>query len=362
VDAPRGVEATGTLRRAILSWALQEPSLLSAEGAADRLDWSLHPRARLEKLAPFAAWSPPRLVSADGHLSWAADGYVSSRSWPLLEHRRWTGGDANHLDAGFLGLVDAETGQVRIILRKNAGPLASTWATLAGDMVERQSGDTELPEAPRLELFELQSQLVADRLGFERAPQRDASSMLTGWDSTGAQVLVTPLRVREEGRVVRLLIGRPDGELLLVDTERAPLLDPEGLARLWSRFATFAPVQDSLSAAGAAAHSGQVRYFRSDSGLAAMQVITGARSGARPAVVWVNVAASNRAGAGRTFEQAWSNLLGGDAPLPAAAGEGGVLVDARYWMQVADEALKRGDFTAFGRAFEALRQTLSAGQ
>lgn len=363
VDAPRGVEATGTFRRAILSWALQEPSLLSSDGAADRLDWALHPRARLEKLAPFAAWSPPRLVSASGRLSWAADGYVSSCSWPLLARRRWTGGEANHLDAGFLGLVDAESGKVRIILRSGAGPLASTWATLAGDLVERQrSGDAGSIESPRLELFELQSQLVADRLGLERAPQRDASSVLTAWDSTGAQLLVAPLRVHRTGRVVRLLVGQPDGELLLIDSEAAPLLDPEGLVRLWTRFATFAPVQDSLAAAGAAARAGRVRYFRSDSGLAAMQTITGARSGARPAVVWVNVAASDRAGAGRTFELAWRNLLGGDAPLPPPAGEGGALADARYWLQVADEALKRGDFTAFGRAFDALRQTLSAGQ
>lgn len=363
VDAPRGVATAGTVRRAILSWALQEPSLLSAEGTAGRLDWLLHPRARLERLAPFAAWSATRLVQENGRLTWVADGYVSSRSWPLLARHRWTGGDANHLDAGFLGLVDAETGRVRIILRNGAGPLAATWATLTGGMVERQRpGDATSASAPPLEMFELQSQLIADRLGYERAPQPDASSILSAWDSTGTQLLVAPLRAHDQGRVMRLLVGRPDGHLLLVDTEAAPMLDPEGLARLWSRFATFAPLQDSLSAAGATAHSGLVHYFRSDSGLAAMQVVTGARGGARPAVVWVNVAIANRAGAGRNFELAWRNLLGGDAPLPAAAGEGGELVDARYWLQVADEALKRGDFTAFGRAFDALRQTLSAGQ
>ena len=363
VAAPRGVSSVGPIRRAVLSWALQEPSLLSGGDAGDRIDWVLHPRARLEKLAPFAAWGAPRLALNDGRLTWIADGYVSSQTWPLAAHRRWTGGEANHLDAGFAGLVDAETGQVRIVLRELAGPLAAAWATLAGDMVERELPSDELRAgAPPLELFDLQSQLVAERRGLEIAPQADASPTLQGWDSAGALVLVAPFRSEAQGRIAGMLVGLPGGDVLWVDAEDWPLRDPEGLTRLWGRFATYAPVQDSLAAAGATARSGRVYYFQSDSGLAAFQVLTAARPGARPAVVWVNVAIASRAGAGRTFELAWRNLLGGDAPLPPAAGAGGPLADARHWLRVADEALKRGDFTAFGRAFDALRQTLSAGE
>lgn len=359
VETPRGVSATGAIRRAVLSWALQEPSLLSGDGPGDRIDWVLDPRGRLEKLAPYAAWNAPRLALSHGRLTWIADGYVSSQTWPLVAHQRWTGGDANHLDAGFAGLVDAESGRVRIVLRERAGPLAAAWATLAGDMVERElPGDVLSAGAPPLELFNVQAQLVARRRELELAPQPDAHPILQSWDSTGSLLLVAPLRVERRGLVSALLVGRPDGDLLWVDTERWPVLDPEGLARLWGRFATYAPVHDSLAAAGATAQAGRVYFFRSDSGLAALQVLTAARQGARPAVVWVNVAIADRAGAGRTFDLAWRNLLGGDAPLPPAAGEGGALVDARYWLQVADEALKRGDFTAFGRAFDALRQTL----
>lgn len=359
VATPRGVAATGVFRRAVLSWALQEPSLLSGDGPGDRIDWVLDPRARLEKLAPYAAWAAPRLALANGRMTWIADGYVSSQTWPIVARRPWTGGDANHLDAGFSGMVDAETGQTRIILRQHAGPLASAWATLAGDVVEREmAGDRSSAGAPPLALFGVQAQLVAERRGLEIAPQPDASTIVQGWDSTGAQLLVVPLRAEQRDRIEGLLVARPDGELLWIDAEPWPLLDPERLNRLWDRFATYAPVEDSLAAAGATARTGRVYYFASDSGLAALQVQTAARPGARPAVVWVNVAIANRAGAGRNFALAWRNLLGGDAPLPPAAGEGGALVDARYWLQVADEALKRGDFTAFGRAFDALRQTL----
>jgi uncharacterized membrane protein (UPF0182 family) len=360
VGAPRGAQAVGAIRRAVLSWALQKPSLLSGDGSGSRIDWALDPRARLEKLAPYAAWGAPRLALSDGRLTWIGSGYVSSQTWPLVARRRWIGGDANYLDAGFAGLVDAASGRVRIVLRERAGPLAAAWASLAGDMVERElPGDGLNAGAPPLELFAVQSQLVAKRRGLELAPQPDAQPVLQGWDSTGALVLVVPLRVDRQGRVAGLLVGRTNGDLLWVDTEELPPLDPEALGRLWGRFATYAPVQDSLAAAGATTRSGRVYYFKSDSGLAALQVVTAARPGARPAVIWVNVAIASRAGAGRTFELAWRNLLGGDAPLPPAAGEGDALGDARYWLQVADEALKRGDFTAFGRAFDALRQTLT---
>jgi hypothetical protein len=54
--------------------------------------------------------------------------------------------------------------------------------------------------------------------------------------------------------------------------------------------------------------------------------------------------------------EAWQNLLGQSAPL--LSGGSGRLGEAREWMAIADSALKRGDWSAFGRAFEALREIL----
>ena len=57
--------------------------------------------------------------------------------------------------------------------------------------------------------------------------------------------------------------------------------------------------------------------------------------------------------------EAWQNLLGMSAPL-LSGGSAGRLGEAREWMTIADSALKRGDWSGFGRAFEALREILKA--
>jgi hypothetical protein len=46
------------------------------------------------------------------------------------------------------------------------------------------------------------------------------------------------------------------------------------------------------------------------------------------------------------------------AAAPQAATSTGALSEARHWMRLADEALRRSDWAAFGRAFDALRGVL----
>jgi hypothetical protein len=77
-------------------------------------------------------------------------------------------------------------------------------------------------------------------------------------------------------------------------------------------------------------------------------------------LAWVSVALSGRAvGAGRTLTQAWDNLRGATAPLPATMPTAS-LDEARRWLHLADSALKVGDWAGFGRAFDALKQVLEA--
>jgi hypothetical protein len=65
-------------------------------------------------------------------------------------------------------------------------------------------------------------------------------------------------------------------------------------------------------------------------------------------------------GAGRTLALAWQNLLGNSVPIAPGQGSG-TLDEARRWMRIADQALRSGDWEAFGRAFEALRGVLQTG-
>jgi hypothetical protein len=157
-------------------------------------------------------------------------------------------------------------------------------------------------------------------------------------------------------RVGGLLVGSGTSSVTLT-APGTSLRAPGELERSWSRFATFEPVRDSAEAAGARIERGPVQLWTAPDGLAAMQVHVAARPGARPAVLWVSVGTADRLGAGRTVEQAWDNLRG--ATVPAAPGaEGGSLAEARRWMGIADAALRRGDWEAFGRAFDSLRRVL----
>jgi hypothetical protein len=132
---------------------------------------------------------------------------------------------------------------------------------------------------------------------------------------------------------------------------------PRALERNWKRFATFEQLLDSLRAVNADAEYSFIKLWVEPFGVGAYQVIYGRGPERQLAVAWVNVAARDSLGAGRTMLEAWQNLLGVSAPL-LSGGFAGRLGEAREWMAIADSALKRGDWSAFGRAFEALREIL----
>ena len=133
---------------------------------------------------------------------------------------------------------------------------------------------------------------------------------------------------------------------------------PAALEQRWERFATFVQVLDSVRAGGGVLTAGGVRYWVTGGAVGATQARYGPRGGGGASVTWVSVASGPRVGAARTFNEAWTNLRGATVPLPPGALPSGALVDARRWFRVADSAFRRGDFTAFGRAFEELRAVL----
>jgi hypothetical protein len=365
VDSGRGVETMSPLRRLLVAWASQSQLPFTA----DHVDWALHPVARLEQLAPFAAWSGVRMAVVDDRVVWLADGYLSSRLFPLTGSEPWRGGSSRLLRAGFLGVVDAESGTVRIYLRPDGGAMALAWADLAGEVIEPPGRlDTRLlaRAGPPDALSVVQARLLARRLGSGAAgspvviEQGSAGIASQGWTRRGDPVRLYFAALPGADRlyaVFQMRGGRPPAVSLLGG--RA-LGTPATLERLWGRFVTFDPIEDSIAGAGAHITAGRVHLWSSPQGLAAFEVLTAARSGARPAVVWVSVALPERLGAGRTLELAWDNLQGDSSPVPPGQGAG-TMDEARRWMRIADDALRSGDWEAFGRAFDALRRVLQGG-
>jgi hypothetical protein len=371
-DDVRGVPVGGLPRRVALAWALQERRLLGTPAPDATVDWVRAPQARLAKLAPYAEWAPPVPRVDGGRLVWISDGYLVEEHFPLSTRASLSGRSVGMLHAGFVGVVEAEEGETHIYARPDAGPVADAWMKLAAGVVEPWDAVpvTARPMLPYpAELFLVQSRILENAETGVLAGRADSLRVTPPvssffWMPASAD---GPARTAEyvrgsTGQLQTLLVGSSvEGRLALVQVEidsSVALPGPAGLEQRWERFATFVQVLDSVRAGGGMLSAGGVRYWVSPGAVGATQSRYGPRGGGGSSVTWISVASGPRVGAARTFGDAWTNLRGASVPRPTGALPSGALIDARRWFRVADSAFRRGDFTAFGRAFEELRAAL----
>jgi hypothetical protein len=307
----------------------------------------------------------------DDGLVWLSDGYVTSATYPIVDRVRWREREVSAIDVPFLGVISGRTGETAIYRRPSAGPLGRAWQEITGAVAQPWS---QVPPAILevltypAELFQLQAQVLerAHWLGdrrsgppdldpaFSLAPaawrHRDTTLMQVAvFEAAGGRGITAVLAGHHAGAQPRLLLNRiPAGEGFGA---------PRALDRNWKRFATYEQLRDSLRAVNSEAEASPIKIWIEPQGIGAYQVVYGKGPERQLAVAWVNVAARDSLGAGRTMDEAWQNLLGISAPL-LSGGFAGRLGEARAWMAIADSALKRGDWSGFGRAFEALREIL----
>lgn len=371
-DAP-GVPVDSWSRRLVLAWALQAGELLGEVPSGTHIDWRLSPEDRLARLAPFADWSAPTARVINGQLIWLLDGYLTSSTFPLTGRVMWKNRRVGSVRAAFLGTVDAESGATSVYLQPGADALAETWAYLSGGVVEPESSIPELVlrAAPYpSELFRVQAQELerapwnaGSLSGASRSPPAEPPLPQLGWsaDTSGPQ-LVTTFEASGERRLSSVLIGsRDDGRmhLQLVRLDSATALPISSVLRnRWESFPSYDALADSIGNDGGSLEQGPVRVDIGSGGLVAYQSHFAMRPAGGAALAWVTVATRDRLGAGRTLPEAWSNLLGNTVPAPPGTRPSGRLEEARRWMELADSALKLGDWPEFGRAWNTLRSLL----
>ncbi|MDZ4673897.1 MAG: UPF0182 family protein [Gemmatimonadota bacterium] len=353
-----GVAAGGTLRRLVLTWALQE-NMLAVDPSA-HLDWRLDPGERLHVIAPFAEWSAPRPRIVEGRLLWVADGYLHGASFPGVAPTPWRGRSVSYLRAAFVGVVGAADGKVRIFERGRADPVAAAWTAIAGGLVE-SAGALPPGLADQLhypgELFAVQARVLqrphwgigtlggAGRLDSLAGPVREMAYLPTD----GQQVVaLLEAEHRSGADQLRLIRYHPDTTL-----DRPGLL-----AERWQRLPYVVQMTDSVRASGARLILGQVHLVATAAGLVGYQTGHAVDSAGRATLAVVNLALGARFGTGPRADASWRNLRGEVAALPVSVGAAGQLREAREWLLKADSAFRRGDLAAFGRAFEALRAIL----
>lgn len=372
-DGP-GVPVHGWLRRVVLAWALQAGDLLGSLPAGSRVDWALSPDRRLAMLVPFAEWGVPVPRIIDGDVVWLADGYLAAAAFPLAPRASWRGREIGSLQAAFLGVVDATSGVTRIFVRPGADALAQAWAEVSRGVVEPVGSlpDAILRVTPYpVELFRLQARQVEQGAWKPGAlggrPAIDASAPPRegiGWstDTTGPLFLASYERVSERRLAAVLLGRREEGQdiltLLRVDSADG-LPSRSALESRWSRFPSFNALSDSIREDGGSLEQGPLRLALAPAGIVGYKVYYAQHGPGRLAVAWVSIAAgADRMGAGRSLAEGWNNLLGTTVPTMPGSAQATRLDEARRWLERADSALRKPDWTEFGRAWDGLRRAL----
>ncbi|MBK7596471.1 MAG: UPF0182 family protein [Gemmatimonadetes bacterium] len=367
-----GVSTSGVFRRIMLAWGRQAGGLLRPSPSG-RVDWLLDPSDRAAALMPMVSWLPGEMLIVEGRAVWVVQGVIPLSEYPLATHGRWGGRAVAGVKPGFIALMEPESGAVRVYLDPAADALAKAWARILGPLVET----SPLPQPiiaelryPRL-LMEAQLRILegpAWHFG-KRPGRREADgppeSPVPVWSSTDGpgwqsamedparQALATILTASRRAGIMRLEVGRQEGP----GAENAREAE-----RRWNRLPILSRWRDSARAARDSIIPGTVRWYPGPRGLMAWQPIIAVNRFGRVTALAVAASVGERATAARDPESAWAELLGDPgAPKPpeSAVAEAERWLKAREWMARADSALARGDLTAFGRAFEALRKLLA---
>ncbi len=367
----RGVRIGGPVRRLVLAWARQAGELLGRTTPNAHLEWHLGPGERLAAIAPWVTWDSPTLHMVDGDVTWVATGYLTTRTFPLVDRMPWQGRRVASVHPAVTGVISAESGETHLYLRRNADPLALAWSDITGGVVEPASAmprsvEDVLPYPNAL--FDVQAQLMerdhwvdGRRVGTGSSTGRDVRVGDRAWGPDAGERRVAAYEDPGERRLTSVVEARMrDGRQVVTITRltvAGSVSSPAVLDRRWRRFPTYEQLRDSLRVAGARLDDGPVQVWIDGTGAGAYRSEFAAGPEGTVHLVWMSLALGDRMGAGHGPEEAWRNLEGVTVPI-LPGGPTREIEEARRYMARADSALRRGDWIGFARAFEGLREVL----
>lgn len=363
-----GVEMVSTRSRIAHAWALQNFRLLFGELPLNRptIVRLRDVRERVRVLAPFFVQGTDVVpVVAGDSLYWAVELYVASDGYPLSQRFIVLGAERGYFQHAATALVHAGSGRVRFIAVRVPDPVAASWVARFPALF---ANPTTLTGALQAALPPATDAAHTQALAFAVAGFRGDSlevrhlAALDGADSAAAR---EALRATLPGARIAALWPLLDEQ----ERVRGVIAAESGVSRvtawipLTSDGARWGGVLDRLRAADTAGHENglvrsPVRVLPAAGRPLYAQPVFQWRPGGSPRIARVAAVFGDSVHVGPTLLAA----VGGAGPAHAAQPAPRDLrarADSLY--QVMRDALARGDWTSFGRAFDALGAALRGG-
>lgn len=358
----------GWASRLVLAWRVRAPALLLRDtgGVNPRLAFRRDVRDRVHALAPFLTLGPTITPVLRGDsLYWAVDLFTTASTYPLADRLFFAGGTRTYVHYAGTGFVQAATGRVLLVATTNPDAILDAWMRRFPGLF---TSANRLPPAlaasrpPSIDWAALQATALA-RTG--RGPSAAVARAAVATDNADAGAgdgppsvfsIVGPRPSLAWSVPLVNAAGAVSGLVVAVGgsqprTMWVPAVTDQSWMDLLDR------LQRAADSAGVGhqrpgARRGRVVAIPTAGGIAYLQSHYEWAPDGPPALAGVAGIVRGEARAGTTREAA----LGLPVPQAANASSWRVAVGALY--QRMSDALRRGDWPAFGAAFEALGRLL----
>jgi hypothetical protein len=333
----------------------------------------------VRRIAPVFEQSTTVHAIRDGNrLYWVLHLYSASARYPLSQ--RWQVGDGvySYFKLAATAIVDAGTGRVRLMPAEKPDALARTWMTRLPGLFSRR---TELPASLAVQLPPPTDGAELQVRTFARFGSRLEGPVLRHLpDSAFINGPAAPVMLEQEGGVVAswsvpLLDAREAVAGVVTVTGGAvpaTYWSTSPRAVLWpATLARMAAAVDSVRARSRADSAGPVskpllsrpEAMVTSRGVLYVQAAQGAHSDGRLSMGESVVSDGEQIGVGPTLADALASLgetverprSGGRAEAGAATPDAGA---PSRWYDTMRQAMKQGDWSAFGAAFDSLGRAL----
>ena len=393
-----GIPIGSLFTRSLFAWALHSTKILLTEylQKESRILLFRTLKERVPKIAPFLAYdADPYLVIHDGRLFWIQDAYTTSRMFPYSQPYR---GRINYIRNAVKVVVDAYTGECTFYVFEENDPIIRTYERIFPGMFHPAE---EMPEGLRRhvrypeDLFKIQARIYAtfhmtdpqvfyNREDLWEIPRETQAGSevsvepyyvimkLPGEDSE-EMILMLPFAPAGKDNMIAWMAARCDGpeygqRMVFLFPKKRLIYGPRQIEARIDQDPAISQLLTLWSQRGSQVLRGNLLVIPLERSLLYVEPLyIQAEKGELPELKRVIVAAGNRIEIGTALDEALGKVFEGQPRAEAEAPPGEVPAAAapedparRAWeaFEAGREALRRGDWAAYGEAQARLEEIL----